>query len=45
MLEPYGDSIYDEPVKGHWLLSNEVNLITIVEAETNPPTDGNERFD
>jgi len=45
VLESYGDYIYDEPVKGHWLLSNAVNLIIVVEAKTNPFTDGNERFD
>jgi len=45
MLESCGDYMYDEPVKGHSLLSNAVNLIIIVEAKTNPLVDGNETFD
>jgi hypothetical protein len=45
VLESCGDYIYDELVKGFWLLSNVVNLIIAVEVETNPPTDGNETFD
>ncbi len=45
VLESCGDYIYDELVKGHWLLSNVLNLIIVMEVETNPLVDGNETFD
>jgi hypothetical protein len=45
MFESCGDYIYDEPIKGHWLLSNAINLIIVVEVETNPLANGNEIFD
>jgi len=45
MLESCGDYIYDELFKGHWLLSNVLNLIIVMEAKTNPFANGNETFD
>ncbi len=45
MLESCGDYIYVEPIKGHWLLLNAINLIIVVEVETNPFANGNETFD